>query len=389
MKNFTLIVLTAIIFSTSGLKAKDEGNYRTVPFQITLLPPIGTNGIYAGRTVNRFSVNIIAGYAYGLKGLEFGGFANINRDFLTGVQFAGFINITGGQANALQFSGFANINGKDTKGMQFAGFTNINTGSTDGAQFSGFANINSREIQGLQSAGFLNLSGGDSKAVQIAGFGNFAHNIRGVQVAGFSNISYGNVKGAQISGFLNVARTVSGLQLGVFNIADTVKKGIPVGFLSIVRNGFREFEAGVSEGLNTYASFKIGVTHFYNIFSVGMQTLGDHFRWGFGYGIGSQLADHDGIQANLELMSYHINEGGWFTDTYNDLQQAKLTVAKSVGSNISVFAGPTLNLMISDNYRAGHPRAGSGFPPYTIFNDWSGRTNLKYWIGFVAGIRIH
>jgi len=373
MKTITMFTLIILLFSNLNLKAREKDDMREVPFQITLIPPIGTNGFYAGNTINRFSLNIIAGYAAGLEGVEFGGFANINRNVTTGVQFAGFTNISGGEISAVQFAGFANINNGNTKGAQFSGFTNINNGPTNG----------------LQAAGFANFTRKDSKLVQLAGFSNFSHNLEGTQIAGFCNLSSGTVEGVQISGFLNTARIVKGVQVGFLNIADTVKQGIPIGFLSLVRNGFREFEIGFSEGLNTYASFKIGVKQFYNIFSIGMQSISDRFRWGWGYGIGTHLTDREDYKVNLELMSYHINEGVWFTNAYNGLQQAKLTIARSVNENVSLFAGPTLNLMISDYYKHGHLRSGSGFAPYHISNHWSGSTNLKFWIGFNAGLRIH
>jgi hypothetical protein len=369
----TLYFLSFILLCLSiDLSAQEEKAYYTVPVQVTLIPPAGTNGLRAASTINRFSLNIIAGYAAGLEGLEFGGLANINRDFMTGVQFAGLTNITGGKATGVQFAGFANINAEETEAVQFSGFSNINNGAT----------------KGLQAAGFMNLTRNESKTVQLAGFGNFSHTVEGVQVAGFSNISSGTIKGLQIAGFINIARVVNGVQLSVFNVADTVKKGIPIGVLSIVRNGFRELEIGFSEGLNAYISFKIGVKKFYNIFSAGMQNLSDRFRWAYGYGIGTHLYDREKFKMNLELISYHINEEAFFTNAYNDLQQAKLTFTLPVQKNISLFAGPTVNLMISDYYNPGSARTGSDFAPYTLHSEWSGHTNLKYWIGFNAGVKI-
>jgi hypothetical protein len=120
-----------------------------------------------------------------------------------------------------------------------------------------------------------------------------------------------------------------------------------------------------------------------------MQNVSDKFRWGFGYGIGSQLSKNEKLQVNLELMSYHINEGTNFTNRYNDLLQMKFTFAKPIGKNISLFAGPSINLMISDYENKFTNNEGSNFAPYHISNQWSGNTNLKYWFGFNAGLRIH
>jgi hypothetical protein len=413
------IALCIFLVITIGSFAQQNDSVREVPFQITFVPPMGTNGIYAGNTVNRFSINITAGYAYGLKGVEFGSIANVNSDFMHGVQFSGFANITNGEATGVQFAGFSNMNNGNAEVLQFAGFANINNGMTNGfqaagfgnfaldvkgAQIAGFGNLGSGNIDGVQISGFGNLGSGNVDGVQIAGFGNFGSgNIDGLQIAGFGNFSSGNtdgaqiagfgnfalnVKGAQIAGFMNVSKTLTGLQLGVLNIADTVKNGIPIGVLSIVRNGYREFEIGISEGLNSYASFKIGVKQFYNLFSVGIQYLSDRFRWGFGYGIGTHLADSENFKVNLEAMSYHINENTYQTNAYNDIQQLKLTFARTLSDNLSLFAGPTLNLMISDYLNPGQLRTGSCFAPYTIINEWSNKTSLKGWAGFSAGIRI-
>lgn len=360
----TIISLIFIITAIINLSAQSD--FREAPFQITLFPPLGTNGIQSVNTVNNISLNIIAGYNSGLTGVEFGGFLNINRDFVDGIQFAGFSNITGGETN----------------GLQFAGFANINAGATNALQFSGFSNLNNGPTTGLQAAGFMNLTRSESNVVQLAGFGNFAHHLKGLQIAGFSNISSGDVNGAQIAGFINIARKVEGVQIGFINITDTIENGIPIGFLSIARNGFSEYELGFSEGLNTYLSWKIGVKQFYNIFSVGMQFLSTDYKWAYGYGLGTHLADSEDFKVNLELMSYQINDDFWRTNYYNGLQQVKLTFSKQMENKLKFYAGPTFNLLITDGYKE------SNFPFYTIFEENEGSTSLKFWFGFTAGLRL-
>jgi hypothetical protein len=417
MKTITFISLFSFILISSNLFAQNDDNTKTVPFQITLVTPIGMNGTHAGNTVNKVSINILAGYAAGLKGAEFGGLANVNRNFMNGAQFAGLANYTGGPANGAQFAGITNVNTGNTELAQFSGIANVNIGSTrgfqaagianytmgfskvvqaagignfanqvKGAQMAGIGNFAAGDVNGAQIAGIANFASGDVDGAQIAGIGNFSHSTNGVQIAGIANITE-YADGAQIAGILNVTRNISGTQIGFINIADTIKRGIPIGFLSIVRDGYREFEVGFSEGLNTYASFKIGVSQFYNIFSIGTQFISDHFRWGVGYGIGTHLANKENFKINLEAMSYQINEGSTWTDAYNGLQQLKLTFAGGINPHVLLFAGPTFNLMVSD-YTQINGERGSNFPPYYITNNMSGDTNLKFWIGFSAGIRI-
>lgn len=402
MKAFTLISLFCFLLITENLFAQSKGNSKAVPIQLTLVTPLGTNGTNSGNTINKVSFNILAGYASGLQGVEFGGLANINRDFMDGVQFAGLTNFTGGTAEGAQFAGISNVNLDDSELAQFSGIANINIGTTKGFQGAGIVNFTMGYSYAVQAAGICNFgedmkgaqlgvianfAAGDVSGLQIAGVTNFSFRTNGAQIAGITNITE-YVDGAQISGILNVARNVNGVQIGFLNIADTVKNGIPIGFLSIVRDGYREFEVGFSEGLNSYASFKIGVSQFYNIFSIGTQFLSNHFRWGVGYGIGTHLTNKEDFKINLEAMSYQINEGSTWTNTYNGLQQLKLTFAGGINPNLLFFAGPTFNLMVSD-YTNANGKRGSNFPPYYIANNVSGDTNLEFWIGFSAGLKIH
>lgn len=386
MKTITFFAALFLLLISGAISAQQESAHRKSAFQVTLFPPVGTNGTEGGNTINQFSVNIFAGYAAGLNGVEFGGFLNINRDFMEGVQFSGFANITGGPASGVQFANFANFNGADSKVAQFAGFANFNNGITDGFQGAGFANFTRDYSKAFQGAGFGNFSH-HLHGAQLAGFGNFAGGrVEGAQLAGFGNFAE-DVDGIQISGFINVAKHVNGVQIGILNVADSVSNGIPIGILSIVKNGFHEFEIGGSEGLNGYASFKIGVKQFYNVFSAGMQLAADDFRWGFGYGIGTHLMYSEDFKINLEAMSYQIMEKRR-SDEYNGLQQLKLTFDKSLSENFGIFAGPSFNLLVAYDSNNDGVNPVFHFPPYHMAKWQKGRSMLKTWIGFNAGIRI-
>lgn len=271
------------------------------PAQISFLPFLGTNHTMSGNAINKFSVNVLAGYSAGTKGLELGGLLNINRISMKGVQLAGFGNVTGGRVKGLQAAGFFNYNMGSTKGLQLAGFQNVILDSLSGLQAAGFVNVLHGNMVGLQAAGFANIttynasglqaSGfgnvclGDVSALQAAGFANYSRkvsgaqmagfanvslkDVRGLQMAGFANASLGNVEGLQMAGFTNLARDLDkmqlsglgnvamgkvqglqlagfgnfaykldGVQIGLFNYADSVTdKSVAIGLLSLARRG--------------------------------------------------------------------------------------------------------------------------------------------------------
>ena len=62
----------------------------------------------SGAVYNRVSLNILGGYARGLKGVEFAGWFNIERENVEGLQFAGLFNAVGDTVKGMQFAGLFN-----------------------------------------------------------------------------------------------------------------------------------------------------------------------------------------------------------------------------------------------------------------------------------------
>src|SRR5690606_37361644 len=102
----------------------DTSGYYYSTAQATFIPPISTNGLLSGQTVNELSFNF-AGHAAGLDGVEFGLLLNSERDFMYGGQFSGFVNHVKGTVRGGQFAGFLNLSGGTLNGAQAAGFANF------------------------------------------------------------------------------------------------------------------------------------------------------------------------------------------------------------------------------------------------------------------------
>jgi len=355
------ICLTGLLTSASLLSAQAQsfsesekpapGGSTTEPakqeaFQITLVPPLGMNGFHSGRTVNTVSLNLVAGYAAGVKGVELGGVLNVDRGAVQGLQAAGLANIVGG--------------------------------SVQGAQLAGLANIAVGPAQGAQMAGLLNYQG--------AGTG-----VKTSQLAGLLNVTPGRIRGAQVAGLLNVAKHVHGLQLAPFNIADSVS-GASIGVLSLVRHGYHRGEAWASDGMHVNAAVKLGASsRFYNVLAVGAQPLGNTFRWGVGYGVGSELALAERLTLSVDALAMQVNEKRSWTRELNLLNQLRpmLGWRLSPTSRTMLVVGPTLNVMVSTYRKSNDSGYGSSFggDHLELFNETRGRTNTRAWVGFNAGLR--
>lgn len=388
-----LIVLTPL----QAAFDKDEP-VETRPFQLSIFPFIGTEGVHTQNYIYNFSLNIFAGVTGGADGLELGGFANINRYSMKGFQGAGFANVVDGEADGFQAAGFANVVNNDAKVFQGAGFANIVNGDLRGFQGSGFANVvsgNARAFQvsgfanlanrleGVQVAGFANVAD-RAEGIQAAGFVNVADRIEGIQAAGFVNVA-DRIEGVQAAGLVNVAKQVKGLQLGFINVADSID-GLPLGFLSIVRDGYRKVEFSGGDAMNLNLGFKIGVRRFYNFLTLGTQFIGNKSVFSYGYGIGSEFFLTDNRYLNVEIHSHQLIEDNWWNyERVNMLNQLRVSYATDMNERWQFFAGPVINFQVRRQNDEGN--RGSNIAPYYIL-EFSGRNTVtRVWTGINAGFR--
>lgn len=343
-----------MLFPFIGITAQDSKTI-TRPAQITLISPLGTNGLQSPHVTNVISLNLFAGVAGGVKGVEVGGFANA-------------------------------ING-DVKGVQIAGFFNGVKGKTTGAQITGFINLNKGITNGSQIAGFTNIVTSDVNAVQVSGFTNIAtKNVKGAQIAGFMNFSKEEVDGLQL-GVFNYAKNVKGAQIGVFNYAENIEKGVAIGVLSIVKNGYKAIELKSTETIHGIVSFKTGTNKFFNILSVGGNFDGSN-SWSVGYGIGTLMHFTKRMDISFEAHSFHINEDESWTRELNMLNKLSATLSYNISDRYSVFGGASWNVAVSQLKDSEGNVVGSSHIPWFSYNETHNGVNVKQYAGFNFGLRM-
>lgn len=326
-------------------------------FQISLLPFVGTNKKLSGSVVNKISVNVLGGYAAGTQMAEIGGLFNIDRRDVGKFQAAGLFNYTGGWVSGAQLAGVANVNWDSSKAAHLAGVSNISLGNVAGAQVAGILNIASN-----------NLTGG--------------------QVAGVANYTRKNLIGTQVSAILNIAKTVTGSQVGLFNYADSLADGVPVGLISFVRKGYHVVEISSDEVLPMTISLRTGTRKFYTMLFAGVRPGdGDSTTWAFGYGLGSSPKLGEKLFLNLEVSAAQLNSGN--VGGLNLISKGNIALEYQVGNKVALFAGPTFNSRVFDLDYSSHPELFTGLSP-TLVRDRVRLTDgvgEQQWWGFRAGIR--
>ena len=251
-------------------------------FQFGLFPPLSSNGINSGKTVNTVSLNLLGGYSAANRVFELGGVWNASREYTQGVQIAGLLNYTGNSRNAVQVSGMANIARAGNSPLQIGGLVNV----------------------------------------------------------------AGHVNGLQLSGLVNVAKSVSGVQIGLVNYMADGSKGISIGLLNIARRGGKyEVEVSFSEALNTLVSFRMGTDRFYTIFSGGVNYFFAPLEYAVGLGFGTSIGWTPRWGNQIELQAFGVSRERKLTNSsINGILQLRLPVTYRVAKHFKVFAGPALNV---------------------------------------------
>lgn len=367
------ILVTMTLINPLGAATRDSTGTRVRTLQISLVTPIGSNGFNSWNITNKFSINLLAGYAGGVDGVEFSGLGSVLRTRMRGVQF----------------SGLGSIVLQETTGAQFAGLANYNAGAMKGFQAAGMANFAIDTMKGLQLAGFFNFTKGE-KVTQVGGFANInAGNNKGAQIAGFININSGKLTGLQLAGFMNYTRKLKGTQLGVINYVDSLEKGVPVGFLSFVKNGYSAFEIGATESLYGVASFKTGVKQFYNILSVGGGYRDGLSLFAWGYGAGTVIPVGQRVGISIDGICYQVNEGEWFTDRLNLLNKLNISVSFLIARHLTIYGGLSWNVAVSDITDEYGDPVTPHIAPWSVFEEtFDDHLNVKMYPGISAGIRL-
>ncbi|TSA29007.1 MAG: hypothetical protein D4R67_02705 [Bacteroidetes bacterium] len=333
-----------LLLAVSGALAAqntDSTKTKTRAFQFSFITPIGTNGLNSWEYTNSFSINLLAGYAGGVSGVEFTGLTSILRT--------------------------------DFRGAQFAGLGHVVLGQTRGAQFAGLFNIGIKPVHAWQFAGFINVAAGETK---------------GLQCAGFSNIITDSLSGVQISGLFNFAKKLKGVQIAPFNYVDSLEKGIPIGVLSFVRNGYIGVEFAATETMYGVFSFKTGIRKFYNILSVGAAYRSNMVIWGWGYGLGGMIPLAEKWDLTIEGLCYQMNEGEWFTNRLNLLNKLQVAASWQLSKSVALFGGLSWNVTVSDITDEYGDPVTPHIAPWSVYDKTHGHINIKMYPGITAGIRL-
>ncbi|WIG94861.1 caspase family protein [Myxococcus sp. SDU36] len=340
------------------------GDMPSVPFNLSLVPPLATTALWGGGGRNHLALGVL-----GVRSLQ-----------LQGLGVAAGVGWVDGTVEGFQVSGVANVAGGEIFGLQTAFGGNLAFGGGTGGQVSAVFNLAERDFTGFQVSTTANRAAARLRGVQAAVGINLAERLTGAQV-GLINIS-GDVAGAQV-GLINVAAEVRGVQLGFINIADDVS--VPIGLLSIVRKGRFVLELSADDVMPLSVGIKYGSRTVYVLVTTGVGIGEDSLRTFLNLGLGVHVpldaADRYSLDVDLSYGSWQPNFYG--SGPKNTLFRMRATLGWELKRRFALFGGVSLNAY--DPSSQDEDRDVSWLPQWKLGR---GPGGVRMWPGLLLGVRI-
>jgi hypothetical protein len=300
-------------------------------------PGVGTSSSPAGRAAaRRLSINFVGGYSAGVRGFELSLGFNIDGRGACGFQGAVGFNLARGEVHGVQLA-----------------LVNLALGSVRGTQL-GILNFTRRRAMFQLGVANLALAGA---GVQL-GVANFARGGAGselgvVNVAlaetaaqlGIANLAWGKLRRTQV-GVFNIAKDDVPVQVGVVNVSRRAR--VPIGVLSIVREGRTTLDAWATENGTLLAGVSHGGEIMHNIYGAGARVGSKGPRAVFTLGLGGRLFDDRLFTLDFDVLYELVSRTDDFT-TDTMLGRARLSGAITIYDRLALIVAAGYAVMETDD----------------------------------------
>jgi len=202
--------------------------------------------------------------------------------------------------------------------------------------------------------------------------------MRGTQFSGILNIVRDRMEGAQF-GLVNIGGTVRGAQFGLINIAYDRLDGASVGLVNYAGNGIFAPTVWFSDTPLVNVGFKMGGPYLYGILGAGFHPIGEDPVYTLLIGFGGHM-DFGRVWLDIDVIEHRFIRHEWW-DTRDLMLKLRPMVGFEIIEQLSLFAGPTCNLLISTE------RDSVGWIPAVYETTTRNDYNLRVSVGFVVGFQ--
>lgn len=350
---------------------RSKDSLRVIPFNLGIAPGASSNGDHPEAVLNHVSLDLVAGEAGAIRGVQLAGGMNELHGPMVGVQASAGLNKTTGNVSGVQASTVNLVKG-DIKGVQYGYVLNRVEGN----------------VTGWQGSSFGTLLKGDIKGVQASSLYGDARTVKGLQLNGIcvADTLYGMQWGA-----VNYAKRSKGVQFGLVNVSRGGNTA-QIGLVNVHPNTRIFAESWVDETRSLHVAMNYGGPNFYNLVEV-MGNNESSETVGFGLGFGARASGTRTIlsldQSALVLMSRNNSDDACKDDgtldecRANFLMRTRLTVGRHATSRLAFFGGVSYNVLLVPE-ETSQERL---LEPERAYH-WDPTSRVRLWPGVFVGVRI-
>lgn len=263
-------------------------------------------------------------------------------------------------------------------------------------------------LRGAQLGMLTNFNRGLSRGMQLSTGFNYTKTLRGAQL-GLMNRAGILARGAQV-GFINSAGVSSGVQLGVLNVGgrgSSVQIGLfnvakqadaQLGLFSVTREGNVHPEIWTADTGLLHVGLRFPARYTYSLLAGGVSPLpGTNRAWLVGFGFGGHIPLPHNFFVDIDVITWAVSDGLRSSKNWGSLNQLRVLPGWTPRPRISIFAGPTFNVMV-DRLTGTDEPAVEGDPvedratprpglKWVNFDSDARRNRVRLWVGFVVGLR--
>lgn len=344
---------------------------RVIPFNLGIAPGMASNGKYPEQVLNHVSLDLVAGEAGAIRGIQASGAMNELHGPMSGLQASAGLNRVDGPVTGVQLS-----------------TVNLVKGDVTGFQGSYILNRVEGNVSGYQTSSFANLVDGDAKGVQASSMYGSVRTMRGVQ---FNGVCVADTLYGVQWGIVNVAGRAKGLQFGLVNVSRG-GNAAQIGLVNVHPDTRIYAESWVDETRTAHVAMNYGGPNFYSLVELVASQEHPHAT-GLGLGFGARVASPKNIlaidQSAIFLGSASQAEDA--CDDENDMSgcdaniqfRTRLVVGRHLWKRFAVFGGVSYNVLVTPDETSGRrllePEGEYHYDP---------SSEVRLWPGAFVGIRI-
>lgn len=345
---------------------------RLIPFNLGIAPGMASNGKHPEQVLNHVSIDLVAGEAGAIKGIQASGAMNELHGPMSGLQASAGLNRVEGTVTGVQFS-----------------TVNLVKGDVTGFQGSYVLNRVDGNVGGYQASSFANLVDGDVKGVQASSLYGSVRTMRGLQ---FNSVCVADTLYGVQWGLVNVAGRAKGLQFGLVNVSRG-GNAAQIGLVNVHPDTRIYAESWVDETRTAHVAMNYGGPNFYSLVELVGSQRHPHTT-GLGLGFGARVASPKNILA-IDQSALFLGTPGQMDDKACDDNddlggcdanvqfRTRLVAGRHLWKRFAVFGGVSYNVLISPDETSGRkllePEGEYHYDP---------SSEVRLWPGVFVGIRI-